>query len=176
MKASSRSVFDSIACVPSGVRAADRGLREHTAASTRPVALRDTHERLIQTLWFEGIGIVLVSPLYGLVVGASIQESALLLLAVSLVMMAWAACFNTAFDWLEARKARRCASARPPRWRIVHAFLFETTSTIVTCPLIVALTDLSWTEALAADLLLSLTYVLYGYVFHLGFDRLRPVH
>ena len=143
--------------------------------SAPSVALRDTHERLIQTLWFEGIGIVLVSPLYGFVVGASMQESLLLLLAVSLAMMAWSACFNTVFDWFEACKARRCASARPPRWRIVHAILFETTSTLVTWPLIVALTDLGWTAALAADLLLSLTYVLYGYVFHLGFDRLRPV-
>ena len=143
--------------------------------SAPPVALRGARERLIQTLWFEGVGIALVAPLYGLFTGASMHQSAVLLLALSLTVMAWAACFNTVFDWLEARWARRCASDRPPRWRIAHAMLLEATAAIVTWPLIVALADLDWGSALAADILLTLMYALYGYVFHLGFDRLRPV-
>jgi uncharacterized membrane protein len=63
----------------------------------------------------------------------------------------------------------------PSCWRIAHAVLLEATSAIVTWPLIVALTDLGWGAALAADVLLTFTYALYSYVFHLGFDRLRPV-
>ncbi len=143
--------------------------------SASPVALRSARERLIQTLWFEGVGIALVAPLYGLLTGTSMHQSAVLLLALSVTVMAWAACFNTVFDWLEARWARRCASDRPPRWRIAHAVLLEATAVTITWPLIVALTDLGWSAALAAELLLTLTYALYGYVFHLGFDRLRPV-
>lgn len=143
--------------------------------SASPVALRSARERLIQTLWFEGVGIALVAPLYGLLTGTSMHQSAVLLLALSVTVMAWAACFNTVFDWLEARWARRCASNRPPGWRIAHAVLLEATAAIVTSPLIVALTDLGWAAALAANLLLTVTYALYGYVFHLGFDRLRPV-
>ena len=52
----------------------------------------------------------------------------------------------------------------------------EATAVIVTCPLIVALTTLGWLEALVTDIGLTLTYALYGYLFHLGFDRLRPIY
>jgi len=39
----------------------------------------------------------------------------------------------------------------------------------------VALTPLAWLQALAAEIGLTLVYALYGYLFHLGFDHLRPV-
>jgi len=34
---------------------------------------------------------------------------------------------------------------------------------------------LAWLQALAAEIGLTLVYALYGYLFHLGFDHLRPV-
>ena len=36
-------------------------------------------------------------------------------------------------------------------------------------------TDLTWLEAIAAELGLTLAYAVYNYFYHLGFDRLRPV-
>jgi uncharacterized membrane protein len=137
--------------------------------------LRSARERAIQTLWFEAIGIALVAPLYALMAGSPVQSSAVLLVALSLAVMAWSACFNTVFDRLEGRWARRRASDRPQRWRIAHALLHEASAALFTWPLIVALTDLGWGAALVADLALTLTYAAYAYLFHLGFDRLRPV-
>jgi uncharacterized membrane protein len=58
---------------------------------------------------------------------------------------------------------------------VVHTIGNEATALIVTWPLMVALTPLAWLQALAAEIGLTLAYVLYGYLFHLGFDRLRPV-
>lgn len=139
------------------------------------VAVRSARERALQSLWFEAIGIAVVAPLYALVAGGSMQSSVVLLVALSLAVMAWSACFNTAFDRLEARWAQRRASDRPQRWRIVHAVLHEASAVLITWPLIVALTDLGWLAALVIDLALTLTYALYAYLFHLGFDRLRPV-
>ncbi|MDZ7654019.1 MAG: PACE efflux transporter [Burkholderiaceae bacterium] len=139
------------------------------------VAVRSARERALQTLWFEAIGIAVVAPLYALGAGSSVSSSALLLVALSLAVMAWSACFNTAFDLLERRWARRRASDRTQRWRIAHALLHEASAVLVTWPLIVALTDLGWLEALVADLALTLIYAAYAYLFHLGFDRLRPV-
>jgi uncharacterized membrane protein len=137
--------------------------------------VRSAPERALQTLWFEAIGIAVVAPLYALGAGDSMSSSALLLLALSLAVMAWSAGFNTAFDRLEAHWTGRRASDRPQRWRIAHALLHEASAVLVTWPLIVALTELSWPEALVADLALTLTYAAYAYLFHLGFDRLRPV-
>jgi uncharacterized membrane protein len=138
-------------------------------------ALRSRRERLAQSLWFEGLGVLVVAPLYALVSGTAMQESLWLIAVLSLAVLAWSAAYNSAFDVVEARLVARVASLRPHRWRMVHAVGLETSAALVTWPLIVALTPWSWMQALLADVGLSLAYAVYGYLFHLGFDRLRPV-
>ena len=138
-------------------------------------AIRSRRERLIQTLWFEALGIVIVSPLFAHFAGPSLGKSIIVLTALSVTMMCWSALYNTAFDLIEVRCTGRVASDRPHSLRVVHAIGNEATALIVTWPLMVALTPLAWLQALAAEIGLTLAYVLYGYLFHLGFDRLRPV-
>lgn len=87
----------------------------------------------------------------------------------------WSAVYNTAFDRLECWWSGRVASDRTPSLRVVHAVGLEATAVVLTWPLIVALSPLGWLAALKADLGLTIAYVAYGYAFHLGFDRLRPV-
>jgi uncharacterized membrane protein len=139
------------------------------------VGLRSWRERAIQVLAFEALGLLLVTPLYGWATGATTADSLRLLLALSGVVMAWAAAYNTVFDWTEHRLTRRLASDRPHAWRLVHAGLGEATAVVVSCPVIVAMTGLGWWEALVADLALTLVYAAYGYVYHWVFDRLRPM-
>lgn len=143
-------------------------------AST-PIAVRSRRERLVQTLWFEALGLLIVSPLLGWWAGTATVESIAVLLVLSAAMMAWAAIYNTVFDRVEARCTGRVASERPHRLRVVHAIGLEVSGALVTWPLIVALTPLGWWQALWLDLGLSLAYMLYGYAFHWAFDRLRPV-
>ena len=138
-------------------------------------AIRSRRERLIQTLWFEVLGVVIVSPLFAHFAGPSMGESLIVVTALSLAMMCWSALYNTAFDLTEVRCTGRVASDRPHGLRVVHAIGNEATALIVTWPLMVALTPLAWLQALAADIGLTLAYALYGYLFHLGFDRLRSV-
>ena len=137
--------------------------------------LRSPRERLVQTLWFEGLGLVLVAPAYAAVSGAPAGESFVLIAALSLAVMLWAALYNTVFDVLERRRTGRVASERPHGLRTLHAIGLEASSVVVTWPLVWALTPLSWWGALAADLGLAVVYALYGYVFFWAFDRLRPV-
>jgi len=137
--------------------------------------LRSARERLIQTLAFEAGGLLLVAPLYALATGSGAGESLGLIAALALVVMAWSALYNTAFDVAERRLTGRVASDRPPRWRLVHAVGHEATALVVTWPVIVALTGLSWGEALLADIALTIVYAAYAYGFHRGYDRLRPV-
>jgi uncharacterized membrane protein len=138
-------------------------------------AIRSRRERLIQTLWFEALGIVIVSPLFAHFAGPSMGESLIVLTALSAAMMCWSALYNTAFDLIEVRCTGRVASDRPHGLRVLHTIGNEVTALIVTWPLMVALTPLAWLQALAAEIGLTLAYALYGYLFHLGFDRLRPV-
>jgi uncharacterized membrane protein len=137
--------------------------------------LRSWRERAIQVLAFEALGLLLVTPLYGWASGATTAESLRLLLALSVVVSAWAAAYNTLFDWVEHRLTYRLASDRPHGWRLLHAGLGEATAVVVSCPVIVAMTGMGWFEALLADLALTLVYAAYGYLYHWGFDRLRPV-
>lgn len=143
--------------------------------STGAAPLRDWRERVRQTLWFEGVGLLLVAPAYALLSGRGAGESLGLIAALSLTVTLWAALFNTAFDRLEWRLQRRVASDRPPRWRALHAVLHEATAVAVSCPVIVTLTGLGWLDALLLDLALTAVYTLYAYAFHCVYDRLRPV-
>ena len=137
--------------------------------------VRSWRERGLQTLWFEGLGLAIVAPLYGWAVGAGAGESFSLVAALSLVVMAWSAVFNTAFDTVEFRLTGRVASARPRLLRVVHAIGFEATAMGVTVPVIYAMSSHSWMQALQADVALTLAYVVYAYVFHGLYDRWRPV-
>lgn len=137
--------------------------------------LRSPRERVVQTLWFEAIGLLLVAPAYAAVMDAPAGESFVLIAALSLAVMVWAGLYNTVFDVVERHRTGRVASDRPHVLRTLHAIGLEASSVVVTWPLVWALTPLSWWGALAADLGLGLVYALYGYVFFWVFDRLRPV-
>ena len=145
------------------------------ATAVKPRAVRNLRERVIQTLWFELLGLMLVAPLFAYFSGATAGDSFLLLLVLALVVTLWSGLYNSAFDLTELHLAGRVASERPHRWRVLHTVGLETSAIVLTWPLVVAFTPLGWHEALFADIGLTLAYVAYGYVFHLGFDRLRPV-
>ena len=137
--------------------------------------LRSWRDRIHQTLCFEAGGLLLVAPLLAWVSGAGLASSTRLLLALSVLVTAWTALFNTAFDRLEWHCCGRVASDRPRALRVLHALALEASAVAVSCPAIVALTGLDWTAALATDLGLTLAYAAYGYGFHALYDRLRPV-
>jgi uncharacterized membrane protein len=115
-------------------------------AAAGPVdrADRGRRERLIQTLWFEALGLAVVSPSYAGFSGASPEESLLVLAVLSLAMMGWAWLFNSAWDRTELLLAGRAASDRPHRLRALHAVGHEASAAVVTWPLIVASTPLGW--------------------------------
>jgi hypothetical protein len=82
---------------------------------------------------------------------------------------------NWVFDRLEWRFCRRIASSRPHRLRILHAVTHETGSTVVSLPIVMAVTGQGVWGALVIDLWLGLFYAVYAYLFHCAYDRLRPV-
>lgn len=140
-----------------------------------PGSLRNPRERLRQTLCFEAGGLLLVAPLFSLSAGTAMSDSFTLIVVLTLLMMLWSTLFNVGFDLVEHGLSGRLASERPQRLRVLHALLHEGSAVVVTCPTIVAMTGLSWSEALVADLGLTLAYALYAYLFHLLYDACRPV-
>jgi uncharacterized membrane protein len=147
-----------------------------STATLKSGAVRNLRERLIQTLWFELVGLALVAPLFAYFSGSTAGDSVLLLVVLAIVVALWSALYNSAFDLVELHLTGRVASDRPHRWRVLHTIGLEASAVVLTWPLVVALTELGWLQALIADIGLTFVYMAYGYVFHLAFDRLRPVH
>ena len=140
-----------------------------------PGGIRNARERLRQTLCFEAGGLLLVAPLYALLAGARVRDSLALIAVLTLLVMGWSALFNAAFDHVEHRLSGRLASQRPQWLRVLHALLHEASAVVLTWPTIVAMTGLSWSAALVADIGLTLAYAAYAYVFHLVYDACRPL-
>ncbi|WP_137111492.1 PACE efflux transporter [Rhodobacter sp. SY28-1] len=139
------------------------------------MSLRSPRERLIQTLAYEAGGLCLSVPLVALFGGGTTGEAFTLMLALSVAVMIWSPIHNTLFDWADLRLSGRLASDRPQGWRLVHAASHEATTVIVTLPILIWLGGMGFWAALLADLGLTLLYAAYAYVFHLIYDRLRPV-
>lgn len=139
------------------------------------MTLRSPRDRAGQSLCYEAGGLLLSVPLYMAWAGKGASQSLGLMVALSLAVLLWSGLFNTGFDWVEHRWTARLSSDRPWGWRILHAVLLELTSILMTLPLIVVLGGLSWAEALVADLVLTLLYAAWAWVFHLAYDRLNPV-
>lgn len=139
------------------------------------MTLRSPRERLVQTLSYEAGGLCLSVPLYVLFGGGTAGEAFWLMLALSAAVMLWSPIHNTIFDWADLRLSGRVASDRPQSWRLVHAASHEATTVVVTLPILIWLGGLSVWAALLTDLGLTLLYAAYAYVFHLGYDWLRPV-
>jgi uncharacterized membrane protein len=139
------------------------------------MTLRSPRERLIQTVSYELGGLCLSVPLVAVVGGGTTGEAVTLMLALSVAVLIWSPIHNTAFDWLDFRLSGRVASDRPQRWRLVHAASHEASTVVVTLPILIWLGGLGLWAALLADLGLTLLYAAYAYVFHLVYDRLRPV-
>jgi uncharacterized membrane protein len=143
------------------------------------MTLRSPRERIIQSLAYETCGLCFSIPLYlaynGAAAGGDPAGAAGLMMALSMAALIWAPLHNILFDLADLRMTGRCACARPLGWRLAHALSLEASTLTLTVPLLVVLGGHGWGEALLLDLGLTLAYVCYAYLFHLTYDKLRPI-
>jgi len=137
--------------------------------------LRTFPDRLRQIAMFEIGGLVLITPPFAWASGVPITESLGLLALLALIAAIWNGCYNTCFDCVEGRLTGRTADLRPYLWRVVHACGFEGGLVLMSLPIVMWWTGMSWLEALLADIALALAYVAYAFVFNLAYDRVFPI-
>ena len=137
--------------------------------------LRSFRDRLRQIALFEAGGLLMITPPYVWLTGQPGGESVVLMAALALLAATWNGIYNTAFDWIEGRLTGRSADLRPWSARAFHAAGFELGILLMSLPLIVFWTDMSWTAALLADLGLAVAYVAYAFVFNLAYDKAFPI-
>jgi uncharacterized membrane protein len=151
---------------------ASGGLPARAIAAPR-VPARSVVERIAQTLAFEAIGWVVVTPAYRAVTDAALFDSLTLMLAVSIVAALWCVAFDALFEWVESCSVRRMASRRPHHVSLLQATMREATVIPMTLPVIYMLTGMSLQDALMTDIALAVVYVVYGYLFFLVVDQPR---
>jgi len=137
--------------------------------------LRSPLDRARQVIFFEVGGLLLVTPPFAWASGVPARDSIELLALVALVAAVWNGAYTTSFDWIECRLTGRTADRRANRWRIIHAVGFELGLLLMSLPIVMSWTSLSWLEALFADLGLALAYVVYAFVFNRAYDRAFPI-
>ena len=121
---------------------------------------RSTSERLFQAVLYELIAIAFLTPVYSWAFDMPLDNSLATMAMTSLAVIIWAAIYNTIFD---------------RGLRFLHATLLEVTITFIAVPIIMLMSGVSIWIALLADILFSLIFAVYTYVFYYIYDRLRPV-
>jgi uncharacterized membrane protein len=141
---------------------------------TSKVAMRSGKDRLRYSFIFEASLMGLLIPAGAAFFDKSLTDIGLLGLVLSLKAMLVSLLFNWAVDHFEARRGQ-VSSDRSPFGRILHALGFEFTLLVTSLPIYVLWLNLTFLEALAADLVVTSFVVVYTYVFTLGYDRAFPV-
>ncbi|AZE74570.1 putative membrane protein [Pseudomonas synxantha] len=126
-------------------------------------------ERVLQALGFEGLALLICTPLLVWITGRPALEMGAVTLGISLLALSWNVIFNSLFDRLRTR----LQLANDGWTRVLHALLFEGGLILMAVPMIAALMKISLLEAFILDIGVLLFFLPYTYVYHWGYDVLR---
>ena len=126
-------------------------------------------ERVCQALGFEGLALLICTPLLVWITGRPALEMGAVTLGLSVLALTWNIIFNSLFDRLKAR----LQLANGGWTRVLHALLFEGGLIIVAVPLIAAVLKISLLDAFILDIGVLLFFLPYTYVYHWGYDVIR---
>jgi uncharacterized membrane protein len=134
--------------------------------------MQGAKRKVVQALLYELVGALFVSPVIAFAFDESMVYSSTLALLLSLVALSWNMLFNSLFEYWEARQKRR---TRTLGRRLLHSLGFEGGLALMLVPLMAWWLDISWLQALLADLGLLLFFFFYAFAFQWAFDLLFGV-
>lgn len=110
---------------------------------------------------FSSAGLALLSD-------SGLGHASVAAVAASAIAVAWNLVYNTLFERWEARQAKK---GRGVKRRIAHALGFEGGLVVMLVPLFAWWLGVTLWQAFVLDLGLIVFFLVYTYVFNLGFDR-----
>ena len=134
--------------------------------------MQGAKRKVVQALLYELVGALFVSPVIAFAFDESMVYSGTLALLLSLVALSWNMLFNSLFEYWEARQKRR---TRTLGRRLLHSLGFEGGLALMLVPLMAWWLDISWLQALLADLGLLLFFFFYAFAFQWVFDLVYVV-
>ena len=130
---------------------------------------RSPSERLFHALLFEILAIGISAPLAAWITGESMFDMGVLTAVIALMAVLWNMLYNWIFDRLQAR----LGFERGYRMRVAHTFGFEFGLILIAIPFVAWWLEVSVWHALALDIGFVLFYLPYGFLFNLGYDKIR---
>lgn len=128
-----------------------------------------TRRKIVYAVSFETLGTLVGSAYLWTVSDASAGSSLALSILTATIALCWSYAFNTGF---EAWEARQSVKGRSLRRRTAHALLFEGGLVLICIPVMAWWLRVGYVEAATYEAGLILVFIVYTYLFTLGFDRI----
>ncbi|WP_296243124.1 MULTISPECIES: PACE efflux transporter [unclassified Psychrobacter] len=133
------------------------------------ITLPPLKRRIVYVTVFEIIAIISSTFVLMKLSGSDATESLPVAVMVSLAAVIWNFLYNTAF---EAWERRRKVTKRTLLIRSVHAIGFEGGLVVICLPLYMIWYEVSLIEAFMMEVALLLFFLVYTFIFTLGFDKI----
>lgn len=135
--------------------------------------MRGIADRIRHAIFFEIIGLVLVTPLGAWLFDQPMQDIGVLALACATIATIWNYFYNLGFDLVLRRLLGD--TRKTPGMRVLHAVLFEGGLLVVLLPLIAWYLGITLWQALMMDLSFAGFYLVYAFVYNWLYDLVFPI-
>jgi uncharacterized membrane protein len=125
--------------------------------------------RIVFLTLYEGIAVALSSVGLALITGAGPAQAGTMSLIASAIALTWNLVYNMGF---EAAETRFGIKGRSLVTRVVHALGFEFGLVVMLVPVFAWMLGVTLLEAFILDLGLMIFFLVYTFLFNLGFDRI----
>jgi uncharacterized membrane protein len=130
-------------------------------------AMQGLKRRIVYVTVFEGLAIVVTGTSFASIAGSGFSRAGAAAVLSSVIATSWNFAYNHWFERWEARQTKR---GRSVVRRIVHAVGFEGGLVLMLVPMFAWMLRTSLGEAFIMDIGLTVFFLVYAYVYNLGFD------
>ncbi|WP_322013463.1 PACE efflux transporter [Paraburkholderia sp. J12] len=125
--------------------------------------------RIVYVTVFEGLAILVTGASLASIAGSGLNRAGAAAILTSVVATSWNFVYNLLFERWEARQTKR---GRGVARRIAHAMGFEGGLLLMLVPMFAWMLHISLVEAFVMDIGLTVFFLVYAYLYNLGFDYL----
>ena len=135
--------------------------------------MRTTLDLIRHAILFELVGLVLMIGGGSILTGFDPHSLGVIGVVASLIATVWNYVYNLMFDRAMLRLRGSVIKTHPIR--ALHALLFEAGLLILLLPFVAWMLGVSLWQAFLFDLAIAIFYIVYGYAFNWGYDRVFPL-
>jgi len=135
--------------------------------------MRTFRDRVRHALLFEAVALAIFIPGSAMLFGQPLEHMGVIGIVSATIATLWNFIFNMGFD--RALLRLRGSVRKTMALRVAHTLLFEAGLVIMLIPMIAWYLDIGLWAALLMDVAIVVFYLVYGFLFNIGYDAVFPV-